>query len=162
VKDLVSRFTFDSSTEFLFRNNIYSLSAGLPYPVHPSPLARANTLTFENHPSNPLFKAVLECQKAASRRTLYGPFWPLKEITGDAVTPLRKVADRFVEPFIQERMRRKKENEKGSTKASDNETLLDYLVEQTPGKPRPIFYSANFDVGHLDLEMITDEVCIID
>jgi hypothetical protein len=137
----------DSATEFLFRNNVHSLSAGLPYPDHPSPLARANTPTFENHPSNSFVKAFLGGQDVISLRSRYGTFWPLKEIWGDAVTPLRKEVDRFVEPFVQEGIRRKQENGKDSTKASDSETLLDYLVDQTPGKPSstgPIFLLLTF------------------
>lgn len=61
-----------------------------------------------------------------------GTFWPLKEILGDAVAPLRKEVDRFVEPFVQEGMKRKQEKEKGSG-TDEIETLLDYLVDQTHG-----------------------------
>ncbi|KAJ3573840.1 hypothetical protein NP233_g2179 [Leucocoprinus birnbaumii] len=130
-QDLVSRFTLDSATEFLFRNDVHSLGAGLPYPDHPSPLAKANSFTFENHPSNSFVKAFVGGQDVISLRGRMGTFWPLKEITGDAVAPLRHEVDRFVEPFVVEGLRRKQEKT-GGTKASESETLLDYLVDQTP------------------------------
>lgn len=76
---------------------------------------------------------------------------------GDAVAPLRKEVDQFVEPFIQEGMARKELREKDS-KAGGDETLLDYLVHQTPGvlSSSPVFRN----VAHpkLDREVIKDEV----
>ncbi|KAF5354751.1 hypothetical protein D9756_005648 [Leucocoprinus leucothites] len=130
-QDLVSRFTLDSATEFLFRNDVHSLGAGLPYPDHPSPLAKPNSVVFENHPSNAFVKAFVGGQDVVSLRSRLGNFWPLKEMSGDAVAPLRKEVDRFVEPFVQEGMRRKQEKANGA-KANGSETLLDYLVDQTP------------------------------
>ncbi|KAF9016963.1 cytochrome P450, partial [Hymenopellis radicata] len=48
-QDVVSRFTLDSATEYLFGKDVESLSAGLPYP----PLSNIpNPIHFENHPSN--------------------------------------------------------------------------------------------------------------
>ncbi|KAF9444176.1 cytochrome P450 monooxygenase pc-3 [Macrolepiota fuliginosa MF-IS2] len=128
-QDLVSRFTLDSATEFLFRNDVHSLSAGLPYPAQPSPFAKANSLTFENHPSNMFVKAFISGQDATALRGRSGTFWPLREMWGDAVAPLRKEVDRFVEPFVREGMKRKQE--RGEGKSGEMETLLDYLVDQT-------------------------------
>lgn len=132
-QDLVSRFTLDSATDFLFKNDVHSLSAGLPYPAHPSPLAKENPITFENHPSTAFVRAFIGGQDVTTLRSRSGTFWPLKELWGDAVAPLRKEVDRFVEPFVQEGMRRRQDKETGS-KAKESETLLDYLVEQTPGE----------------------------
>ncbi|KAF9445059.1 cytochrome P450 monooxygenase pc-3 [Macrolepiota fuliginosa MF-IS2] len=128
-QDLVSRFTLDSATEFLFKNDVLSLSAGLPYPDQPSPFAKANSLTFENHPSNAFVKAFVSGQDVVTLRGRSGTFWPLKEIWGDVVAPLRKEVDRFVEPFVKEGMKRKQEKVEGKT--GETETLLDYLVDQT-------------------------------
>jgi len=129
-QDLVSRFTLDSATEFLFKNDVHSLAAGLPYPDHPSPLAKPNTLTFENHPSNAFVRAFVGGQDLTALRGRAGSFWALKEMWGDVVAPLRKEVDRFVEPFLEIGATRKDESEKTS-KAGVDETLLDYLVKQT-------------------------------
>jgi hypothetical protein len=51
---------------------------------------------------------------------------------GDMIIPLRKEVDKFVDPFVREGLRRKLDKEVGS-KASDDDTLLDYLIQQTPG-----------------------------
>ncbi|KAF7782846.1 hypothetical protein Agabi119p4_2222 [Agaricus bisporus var. burnettii] len=139
-QDLVSRFTLDSATEFLFNNDVCSLSAGLPYPAIPSPFAKQNSETFQNHPSNSFVTAFIGGQDQIAARSRSGSFWPLKELLGDVIVPLRKEVDKFVDPFVQKGLRRKQDNEAG-LKANDNETLLDYLIQQTP-----------------DLEVIKDEL----
>ncbi len=155
-QDLVSRFTLDSATEFLFRNDVCSLAAGLPYPAHPSPLAKANSSIFEEHPSNTFVKAFIKAQDHVALRGRSGTFWVLKEIWGDAVAPFRKEIDHFVEPFVQEGMSRKEMRAKDS-KAGGDQTLLDYLVHQTPGVLSPHMFR---NIAHIitDREVIKDEV----
>lgn len=109
-----------------------SLSAGLPYPAIPSPFAKQNSEAFQNHPSNSFVTAFIGGQDQIAARSRSGSFWPLKELLGDMIVPLRKEVDKFVDPFVQKGLRRKQDKEAG-LKANDNETLLDYLIQQTPG-----------------------------
>lgn len=111
---------------------MHSLSAGLPYPATPSPFAKENSEVFESHPSNSFVKAFIGGQNHVAFRGRSGSFWPLKEVFGDMIVPLRKEVDKFVDPFVREGLRRKREKEI-SSKADDNDTLLDYLIQQTPG-----------------------------
>ncbi|KAF5354945.1 hypothetical protein D9756_005644 [Leucocoprinus leucothites] len=127
-QDLAARFTLDSATEFLFKNDVRSLSAGLPYPVHPSPFTKANPPSFINHPSNIFVEAFVTSQDITAMRTQLGDLWPLSEFWKDTVGPLRKVLDGFVQPFIEKGFR-EKETRDGSDKSS--ETLLDFLVDKT-------------------------------
>src|ERR1700690_1267046 len=64
TQDMVSRFTLDSATDFLFGNNVRSLSAGLPYPDN-SPLTSSYDLS---HPANVFAQAFDRAQKLSTLR----------------------------------------------------------------------------------------------
>ncbi|KAF8966456.1 cytochrome P450 [Flammula alnicola] len=127
-QDLVSRFTLDSATQFLFGHNVESLSAGLRYPDS-SPLA--NSPAFRNHPSNVFVDAFLEGQTRSAVRGRVGPNWPLLEFWSDKIKPLRKVMDKFTEPVLIEALA-KKESEKAIQDDADHgDTLLSHLLQHT-------------------------------
>ncbi|KAK0443576.1 cytochrome P450 [Armillaria borealis] len=128
-QDVVARFTLDSATEFLFGKDVDSISAGLPYPAG-SPLG--DNLHFVNHPSNAFVKAFAEAQVHNMIRVKSGASWPLREIFGDKVKPLRKVLDDFIQPLLSEGYERKAKGVKSveSEKKLDDMTLLDRLVEE--------------------------------
>ncbi|SJL12378.1 uncharacterized protein ARMOST_15804 [Armillaria ostoyae] len=128
-QDVVARFTLDSATEFLFGKDVDSISAGLPYPAG-SPLG--DNLHFVNHPSNAFVKAFAEAQVQNMIRVKSGASWPLREIFGDKVKPLRKVLDDFIQPLLSEGYERKAKGVKSveSEKKLDDMTLLDRLVEE--------------------------------
>ncbi|KAF8960281.1 cytochrome P450 [Flammula alnicola] len=133
-QDLVSRFTLDSATEFLFGTTVGSLSAGIPYP----PLsALKNSPSFYNHPSNIFVNAfrVLEGQVLTGLRYSLGTDWPLgPDFWKNKVTPLRKIMDDFTEPLMKEALTKREERIfKKDSKSEDGEpaTLLEHLVGQT-------------------------------
>jgi hypothetical protein len=132
---VVSRFTIDSATEFLFGNDIRTLSAGLPYPAS-SPLA--NSDEFMNHPSNKFASAFLAGQFHSNLRTQYGSSWPLAEFWKDVVKPHRKIVDKFVEPILLEALAKRAKvggetptDSKGE--GEDEEILLNHLINHTQG-----------------------------
>ncbi|PPR02520.1 hypothetical protein CVT26_012004 [Gymnopilus dilepis] len=126
-QDLVSRFTFDSATEFLFGHDVQSLSAGLPY----SPCANVpNPPEFENHPSNVFVNAFMEGQRISAIRTRMGPNWPLAEFWHDKVKPLREIMDSFTEPLLRAALEKNATDEKTDDK-DDGDTLLAHLVKHT-------------------------------
>lgn len=135
-QDLVSRFTLDSATTFLFGQDVHSLSAGLPYPAY-SPLA--NAPAFVNHPSNVFVNAFIAGQSRTALRSRYGPNWPLIEFWKDQVKCNRKVVDSFVEPILRDAIQKRKArngliNQQVAKKGGEEaETLLDHLVEHTDG-----------------------------
>ncbi|PBK71210.1 cytochrome P450 [Armillaria solidipes] len=128
-QDVVARFTLDSATEFLFGKDVDSISAGLPYPAG-SPLG--DNLHFVNHPSNAFVKAFAEAQVQNMIRVKSGASWPLREIFGDKVKPLRKVLDDFIQPLLSDGYERKTKGVKSveSEKKLYDMTLLDRLVEE--------------------------------
>ncbi|KAF8155632.1 cytochrome P450 [Crassisporium funariophilum] len=135
-QDLAARFALDSATEFLFGQNVNSLSAGIPYPQsHPPSLAQK--ASFDTHPSTVFVKAFTEGQKAAAQRLAVGNDWPLFEFWGDRVKPYRGVIDDFIEPLMRDAVK-KRISWISRTKESEHEleglveqNLLDHLVKHT-------------------------------
>ncbi|KAF8164833.1 cytochrome P450 [Crassisporium funariophilum] len=127
-QDLVSRFTLDSATEFLFGHNVDSLAAGLPYPENSHV---QNSPSFLNHSSNIFVDAFLAGQILSSLRTRVGPSWPLAEFWHDKIVPLRKIMDRFTEPLLVQALAKKAAQEKDNKTEEDSDTLLTHLVNHT-------------------------------
>ena len=159
---MISRFTLDSATDFLFGKDVCSLSAGLVYPPN-SPLA-AN-VAFQNHPANRFAHAFLEAQLGTSYRSRFGKSWRLFEFWSDRIKDHMQVCHEFIDPILEEALRKKKglkeaglipeKNEK-EREVSEGETLLDHLVNYTEGehfaiKDRFVYSST------LDLAVIRDE-----
>jgi hypothetical protein len=137
TQDLVSRFTLDSASEFLFGHDVGSLSANIPYPASASHL---NKPSFYNHPSTIFVKAFTEGQNLTVARSSLGNDWPLFEFWSDKVAPLRKVIDNFTEPLMEDALaKRNLELSKGADAKDDDEkgNLLAYLVKHTQGMLAP-------------------------
>ncbi|KAF9471160.1 cytochrome P450 monooxygenase pc-2 [Pholiota conissans] len=128
-QDLVSRFTLDSATEFLFGVSVGSLSAGIPYP--PSSMSK-NPASFYNHPSNVFVQAFMEGQARTAVRYSMGAEWPLGEFWNDQVLSARKIMDEFTEPLTQKALAdREKRLLLDKNNEGDEVTLLDHLVNHT-------------------------------
>jgi hypothetical protein len=132
---MVSRFTLDSATEFLFGRDVCTLSAGLCYPAS-SPLA--NSPAFVNHPSNKFVNAFMTGQYLTVMRTRYGVTWPVMEFWKDKVKPHRKVVDDFIRPILTEALAKQagipnETDKKAVQEDSDDQTLLTHLVRHTQG-----------------------------
>ncbi|KAI0650234.1 cytochrome P450 monooxygenase pc-3 [Trametes meyenii] len=130
-QDLCSRFTLDSATEFLFGSCVHSLNASLPYPHGMSPYSSKEAKSTSERFAHAFGMA----QRIVSERPRLGWVWPLKEIFKTSTDEYMKIVDAFIEPILQDALRKKKERlrtEKADGKESrDDETLLDQLVEQT-------------------------------
>ncbi|KAF8994419.1 cytochrome P450 monooxygenase pc-3 [Cyathus striatus] len=126
-QDLVSRFTLDSATQFLFGTDVKSLGAGLAYPTSSH---KPNPPTFNNHPSNRFVAAFLEGQKSISIRARKGQVWPLAELTRDQMKPNRVVVDEFVTPLMEKAISRK-QMKNDELDGEKTESLLDHLAQQT-------------------------------
>lgn len=127
-QDLVGRFTLDSATEFLFKHDVHSLDAPLPYPPN-TPSAAKNSSIFTNHPSNLFVKSFVRSQEVIARRNTMGSSWPLLEFWKDTVAADRDILDLFLQPLLEKGFEEKK-SKIGDSKVIP-ETLLDHLVDQT-------------------------------
>ncbi|EIW81955.1 cytochrome P450 [Coniophora puteana RWD-64-598 SS2] len=131
-QDMVSRFTLDSATEFLFGKDVCSLSAGLVYP--PSSVSGSAASAADEHPANKFAHAFVEAQKLSSKRGLFGSTWRLREFWRDEVKEQMKVCRAFIDPILEEALARKRETRGQSGEkvdAEEGETLLEHLVNCT-------------------------------
>ncbi|KAL0949002.1 hypothetical protein HGRIS_009101 [Hohenbuehelia grisea] len=136
AQDVAYRFTLDSATEFLFGQNVHSLSAGLPYP-HDHPHAKDGA----DHPANAFAHAFSEAQSESAFRSRYGVNWPLLEPFRSRTAPHMRVVRAFIDPILAEAVAKKRaadaasgkgvDAEKGEREVKDGETLLDHLVNYT-------------------------------
>lgn len=148
-QDLVGRFTLDSATEFLFGSCVNSLSGRLPMPYGVEGLmdqeggvAGGN----EGGVAADFPTAFMRAQEAVSARERLGPIWPLWEMWGDNTKAPMKIVNAFLEPIIQEAIRKRKSNVEATgittnkadvpedPEVGEDETLLDHLVKYTSGK----------------------------
>ena len=131
LQDLVSRFTLDSATEFLFGKDVRSLSSGLPYPPT-SFLAGAHKA---KPGSDEFASAFWQAQHAAAERGRYQGLWGLTEFWKDKVETQRDAIDKFINPIIADALRRKAEYNPDTIgeKPDEEDTLLSQLVKVTDG-----------------------------
>ncbi|KAH9931765.1 cytochrome P450 monooxygenase pc-3 [Amylocystis lapponica] len=130
-QDLISRFTLDSATEFLFGYCVHSLSAPLPYPHNAaSPVMSDSELNTEGNVFSDAFSAA---QEAVSARGNLGWFWPLKEIFETSTDKYMAIVDKVLDPILQAALQKKEERMLGEKdqEEADDETLLDHLVRFT-------------------------------
>ncbi|KAF8631756.1 hypothetical protein AX15_002212 [Amanita polypyramis BW_CC] len=137
-QDVMSRFTLDTATEFLFGSCVHSLSAGLPYPHNVIPPSASFGNTHHTISANAFATAFLEAQQMSSARERYGWIWPLFEIFEDKTRKPMEIVDGYIEPIIKEALAKKraeKPTEKGVQEMDEHpregETLLDHFVRVT-------------------------------
>jgi len=133
-QDVMSRFTLDSATEFLFGRSVESLSAGLPYPHNASFVPQVSH-TVKGDAANEFASAFLQAQNVISKRERYGWVWPLMEMLKDESHYPMQVVNAYLEPIVKEALERKKSLPAKETVSEDEyETLLDHLVSVTDGE----------------------------
>ena len=127
IQDVLSRFTMDTATEFLFGQDVKTLSGDLPYPsTYGKPSLRT-------HPSDRFAFAFNRAQEHTYPRGFYGKLWPLVDFWEDVVETDKKVTWEFINPIIQAALDKKKAAKGIYEVNRDDGTLLDLLVQQTDG-----------------------------
>lgn len=129
-QDLVSRFTIDAATDFLFGSDVQSLSAPLPYP---------HQTAGATHPNDLFSTAFLQAQIHLGRRSRYGMAWPLFEMFNKTHKTNMRVIKSFIEPIVNSAIDRAAQNDSSGDdrkplEVLEGETLLDYMVKSTRGE----------------------------
>ncbi|KAJ7023152.1 cytochrome P450 [Mycena alexandri] len=140
-QDMVSRFTMDSASSFLFGQNVRSLDAGLPYPYYVTTDPEYSTRAATVHPSNAFANAFQEAQTITAMRTRLGQHWPLREFWLDRLEKPMSIVRGFLDPVLKEAVAKKramatsaekeKINDVGEREVQEGESLLDHLVNYT-------------------------------
>ena len=151
-QDLVSRFTLDSATEFLFGACVHSLRSTLPFPRNPaasasSPFAAAALAPAPDREKGPdeaeaFTSALLKAEHLCSERAMQDKLWPLWEMRVDKSRAHMRVVDAYLRPILEEALVKKARRERGgkarlveaADEIEDGETLLDHLVKYTSGE----------------------------
>ncbi|KAI5117814.1 hypothetical protein M0805_004944 [Coniferiporia weirii] len=140
VQDLLSRFTLDSATEFLFGRCVNSLRTGLPYPLNAQHMYPHATPAPEGQAVSEQFvDAFALAQKVVSERTQKAMAWPLWEIWRDKTREPMQIVRAYVDPILEEVIRKNREEKAtlvsptigDKDDVTEDETLLDHLVKLT-------------------------------
>ncbi|KAG2133190.1 cytochrome P450 [Suillus bovinus] len=127
-QDLISRFTLDSASEFLFGHCTDSLSAELPFPRNTG----ESTDTIQRDIIAAFSDVFSQAQHAISRRLILGSTWPMTEILADSTAQDMKVVSEFLDPIFEAALRRHSTAAKSDeNNTAGNETLVDHLVKLT-------------------------------
>ena len=135
IQDLLSRYTMDTATEFLFGQDVKSLSGELPYPS-----------TYEghtprrDHPSDEFTSAFNRAQEYSFPRGFFAKAWRLIEFWEDKVATQMEITNLFIDPLIRTALQRKKDVKRVYEVDKGGETLLDHLVQQTDGTRKFLCY----------------------
>ncbi|KAH9918439.1 cytochrome P450 [Fomitopsis serialis] len=132
-QDLVSRFTLDAASEFLFGSCVRSLQSPLPtlasVAIGPPNHASARATIAQRFAT-----AFQEAEHVCSERAWRGWIWPLFEAFENKSTKHMQVVDQFLEPIVQDALRKrdmKSSEGEESANVDDEETFLDHLVRYT-------------------------------
>ena len=126
IQDVSSRLTMDTATEFLFGQDVKTLSGDLPYPSTCKKSSRV-------HPSDRFAAAFNRAQEYTFVRGFYGKLWPLVDFWEDTVAKNKEFTYEFINPLIQAALEKQKATKVVHEVVRDDATLLDHLVHQTDG-----------------------------
>ena len=128
IQDVLSRYTMDTATEFLFGQDVKSLSGELPYPSTYSDYTPPY-----DHPSDKFTSAVNRAQEYSYPRTLFAKGWRLAEFWEDKVMTQMEITNEFIDPLIHAALQKQRDSKGAGEMNNDDGTLLDHLVQQTDG-----------------------------
>ncbi|KAI0729732.1 cytochrome P450 [Fomitopsis betulina] len=134
-QDLVSQFTLDSASEFLFGLCIDSLRQP-PRSTVSNTLPRGSTY----HPvkaavsTREFAEAFRAAEHVCSDRAWRGGLWPLFEMLENKNAKHVEIIERFLDPIVEDALRRKDANtcaDRPHLEGENEKTLLDHLVHYT-------------------------------
>ena len=135
TKDIATRFTLDSATEFLFGIDVQSLSTPIPYPYN-SPQAQTAKSSIHLDSATRFARAFSEAQSITLSRSRFGLLWPLSEFWHDRMEEPMKIVHELIDPIVVDAIAKRKVWDSSQEKSPiDREkTLLEDLASSTGGK----------------------------
>ncbi|KAF5345213.1 hypothetical protein D9756_011554 [Leucocoprinus leucothites] len=133
AQDLFSRFALDAASEFLFGENLDTLSASLPEP-YKTPMGPKGSATQDTW--GDFANAFDEAQMNVTKRARIGYLWPLLELFGDRNRPHAEVISEWLDPLVKKALEEKRRfsangsGESGHSPVADK-TFLQHLADST-------------------------------
>ena len=128
VQDLLSRYTMDTATGFLFGQDVKSLSGELPYPS-----TYKGYTPSRDHPSDKFTSACNRAQEYSYPRAFFAKAWRLAEFWEDTVKTQMGITNEFIDPLVHAALQKKRDAKGARETNKDDGTLLDHLVQQADG-----------------------------
>ncbi|KAH7912121.1 cytochrome P450 monooxygenase CYP63 [Hygrophoropsis aurantiaca] len=128
VQDLYARFTIDAASEFLFGENLDTLSGKLP-------LAGSNCLGDRGSATDDAWgtfaQAFESVQNIIMLRARAGTIWPLFELFEDKTAPYVNTIKRWADPLVHRTLERKAAMQKAGLQKLEDKTFLEHLADST-------------------------------
>jgi hypothetical protein len=138
IKDIATRFTLDSATEFLFGNDVRSLSTPMPYPYNsPQTQQTSKSSSFHLDSATRFARAFSEAQSITLSRSRFGLLWPLFEFWHDRMEEPMKIVHELIDPIVVDAIAKRKlldSNQDDKSPTDREKTLLEDLASSTGGK----------------------------
>ncbi|KAL5522174.1 hypothetical protein ACEPAF_2031 [Sanghuangporus sanghuang] len=129
AQDLYARFTLDSASEFLFGNNLDTLSLSLPEPgkAKMGPKGSATNDEFGS-----FAQAFEMAQCIITHRARLGYFWPVAEFWKNKMKELGQVTKKWLDPLVQRAVNEKLKAKRLGIEAPISErTFMEHLAQST-------------------------------
>lgn len=133
IQDLLSRFTLDTASGFLFGMCFDTLSRPLSQPGHVK-LGAKGAISLSGNEFDAFTEAFEETAVIITRRGTIGETWPLLELFKDKAEPHIKVIQQWLDPVVDRTLREKEAAKKvGITSSPEDTDFLSYLASTTDG-----------------------------
>lgn len=131
AQDLYARFTLDSASEFLFGNNLNTLSLSLPEPGNATMGPKGSATTDEFGSFAQAFELA---QCVITQRARLGYFWPVAELKENKIKHAAQVTKKWLDPLVKQALEGKARIKEAGIKSPITEqTFLEHLAQSTEG-----------------------------
>ena len=131
TQDLFARFTLDSASEFLFGQNLDTLSLALPEPgkAKMGPKGSATNDEFGS------FAQAFElAQCVVTQRARLGYFWPFAELRKNKIKEACDITKKSLDPLVRRAIEEKADAKRSGIEAPVSErTFMEHLAQSTDG-----------------------------
>ncbi|KAJ3793618.1 cytochrome P450 monooxygenase pc-1 [Lentinula aff. detonsa] len=127
-QDVISRFTLDVATEFLFGHCMNALAATLPYPQNVPPSQIPVSDLSQSSAVSEFSAAFRQVQEIAIERQTIGWMWPLAEMWEDKSKRPMQIIHQYIEPIVHEAIIHAAVTPENK-EISEDETFLSHLAK---------------------------------
>jgi hypothetical protein len=138
VQDLFARFTIDAASDFLFGQNLDTLSKRLP---DPSSGGQSDRGSATDDSWGTFAQAFEAAQRIITMRARSGSIWPVFELFEDKTAPHVEIIKKWLDPLVKQTLEHKVASQKISHwNTIEEKTFLEHLADSTEGLYSLLFF----------------------